>query len=374
MQTKNMVAATSENGHRRRQRAFEEQPPKPSTYYGRPMMKKPTWKWFIPLYFFLGGVAGGVAMIATMAEFLGGSRHRSTVRHARYLSLVLSMLCPIFLIIDLGRPTRFHHMLRVFKVTSPLNVGTWILTGFGLLSGALAARQAAEDNFIIRRRSSLGRLLRSIPTRPFSALHGLFGLALGSYTGVLLAATAVPLWQSWGVMLGPLFISDALTTGAAALSLMGAITGRDTVQAREELENVDTLGTVAQLGLIAAREVLVPGQINKPLRRGLWGRVFQFGAIGVGLLSPLAVRLTFRLGGWRAGRVLSATVSALSLLGGLAERFSITEAGKVSALDPLAYQALTKSAPGEARPLPRQQAAQAPVVPTREAGLVAPDI
>jgi len=131
---------------------------------------------------------------------------------------------------------------------------------------------------------------------------------------------------------------------------------------------------VAQLGLIAAREVLVPGQINKPLRRGLWGRVFQFGAIGAGLLSPLAVRLTFRLGGWRAGRALSATVSALSLLGGLAERFSITEAGKVSALDPLAYQALTKSAPGEARPLPRQQAAQAPVVPTREAGLVAPDI
>lgn len=374
MHMKNMVATTSEDGHRRRQRAFDEQSPKPSTYYGRPMLKKPTWKWFIPLYFFLGGVAGGVAMIGTMAEFLGGSRHRSTVRHARYLTLVLSMLCPIFLIIDLGRPTRFHHMLRVFKVTSPLNVGTWILTGFGMLSGVLAARQAADDDFIIRRRSSLGRLLRSIPTRPFSALHGLFGLALGSYTGVLLAATAVPLWQSWGVMLGPLFISDALTTGAAALNLIGAITGRDTVQTRGEIENVDTLGTVTQLGIIGARAVLVPKQIQKPLLYGFWGRFYQFGLIGAGLVSPLLVRLGLRVGGWHAGRALSATVSCLSLLGGLAERFSITEAGKVSAMDPLAYQALTRGAPGEARPLPRQQAAQAPAVPPKEAGLVAPDI
>src|SRR5579871_5457729 len=115
MQTKNMVATTSENGHRRRQRAFDEQPAKPFTYYGRPMIKKPTWKWYIPLYLFLGGVAGGTALLGTMAEFFGGPRHRSTVRHARYLTLALSVFCPIFLIIDLGRPTRFHHMLRIFK-------------------------------------------------------------------------------------------------------------------------------------------------------------------------------------------------------------------------------------------------------------------
>lgn len=372
MQTKNMVGALSENGYRRRQRAFDEQPAKPSTYYGRPMIKKPTWKWFIPFYFFLGGVAGGAAFLGALAELFGGTKHRSTVRHARYLTLVLSLICPVLLIVDLGRPTRFHHMLRVFKGSSPLNVGTWILSGFGLASGALAVRQAAEDDFIVRRQSSLGRLIRSIPTKPVAALHGLLGLALGGYTGTLLAATAVPVWQSWGILLGPLFLSDALTTGAAALSFIGAITGRDTVQAREEIENVDTLGSVAQLGLIAAREALVPGPINKPLRRGPWARVYQFGTIGAGLLSPLAVRLALRLGGWRAGRALSATVSGLSLLGGLAERFSITEAGKASALDPLAYQELTKGAPGEARPLPKQQAAKAPVVPAKEAGLVTP--
>ena len=130
MQTKNVVPMLSAEGYRRRQRAFAEQPAKPTTYYGRPMLKKPTWKWFIPLYLFLGGVAGGVALLGALAEMLGGPRHRATVRHARYLSLLLSILCPVLLILDLGRLVRFHHMLRVFKLSSPLSVGTWILSTF----------------------------------------------------------------------------------------------------------------------------------------------------------------------------------------------------------------------------------------------------
>ncbi|HLW02918.1 MAG TPA: NrfD/PsrC family molybdoenzyme membrane anchor subunit [Ktedonobacterales bacterium] len=333
----------------------------PNTYYGRPMLKKLTWKWFIPLYLFLGGVAGGTALLGALAELLGGARHRSTVRHARYLSLLLSLLCPVFLIIDLGRPERFHHMLRVFKVSSPLNVGTWILSAFGMVSGALAIRQAAEDDLVIRRKSALGRLLRAVPTGPLAAVHGLLGLCLGGYTGTLLAATAVPLWQAGGVLLGPLFLSDAVTSGAAMLSLIGAATGEDTPQARETLEAVDTLGSVAQLGLIAARGVLMPPSVRAPLRRGLWGQVWRFGVIG--LVSPVVIRLGFRLGGLKAGRALSIVASALSLLGALAERFALTEAGKISAQDPLAYQALTRALPGEARPTANQQAALAPLTP-----------
>src|SRR5579859_7819564 len=113
----------------------------PTTYYGRPMIKRPTWKWYIPLYFFFGGVAGGTAFIGALAAFFGGREHRPTVRTARYLSVALAAICPLLLIIDLGRPSRFHHMLRVFKISSPLSVGTWILSVFGMLSGLLAARQ-----------------------------------------------------------------------------------------------------------------------------------------------------------------------------------------------------------------------------------------
>jgi formate-dependent nitrite reductase membrane component NrfD len=374
MQIKNLVASSGERPGLRRQRAIDEQPPEPETYYGRPMIKKPTWRWYIPLYLFLGGVAGGVALLGTLAEFLGGPRHRATVRHARYLALILSILCPVFLIMDLGRPERFHHMLRVFKVRSPLNMGTWILSALGLVSGTLAARQAAEDDFILRRRSRLGRLLRAVPTAPLAALHGLLGICLGGYTGTLLAATAVPVWQSGGMLLGPLFLSDAVTSGAAMLSLMGAATGKDTLRARKELEDVDNLGTVAQLGLIVAREVMMPPRVREPLRRGLWGRVWRFGAIGTGMLSPLAIRLSMRLSGWKLGRALSIVVSSLTLIGALAERFALTEAGKISAEDPLAYQALTSALPGEARPTPGQQAANAPEVASHRPQVAAMDV
>jgi formate-dependent nitrite reductase membrane component NrfD len=373
MQTKNVVPMLSVEGYRRRQRAFAEERARPTTYYGRPMLKRPTWKWFIPFYLFLGGVAGGVALLGALAELLGGPRHRATVRHARYLSLLLSILCPVFLILDLGRPARFHHMLRVFKVSSPLNIGTWILSAFGMCSGALAARQAAEDDFIVRRQSRLGRLLRAVPTAPLAVLHGVLGICLGGYTGTLLAATAVPLWQAGGVLLGPLFLSDAVTSGAAMLSLIGAATGEDTLRAREDLERVDNLGTVAQLGLIATRAALMPPRVRRPLRRGFWGGVWRFGAVGAGMLAPLALRLSLRLGRWKPGRVLTIVISALSLLGALAERFALTEAGKRSAEDPLAYQEMTRGLPGEARPTPLQQVVGSPAMPARKPQVAAMD-
>jgi formate-dependent nitrite reductase membrane component NrfD len=363
----------NENGHRRPRAFDEEQPARPTTYYGRPMLKKPTWKWYIPLYFFFGGVAGGAALLGALAELCGGPRHRATVRHARYLTLALSILCPVFLILDLGRPERLHHMLRVFKVASPLNIGTWILSAFGLCSGALAARQAAEDNFIVRRQSWLGRFLRAVPAAPLAALHGLLGICLGGYTGTLLAATAIPIWQAGGVLLGPLFLADAITSGAATLNIINTVSGKDAPQTQQDLERVDNLGTVAQLGLIVARDALIPPKVREPLRHGLWGFVWRFGTIGAGLIAPLAIRLATRLGGWKLGRALSIGVSALSLIGALSERFALTEAGKISAEDPLAYQTLTRGLPGEARPTPLQQLVNAPATPARMPQKVAPD-
>lgn len=354
----------------------------PVTYYNHPMLRKPTWKWPIPFYFFLGGVAGGAALIGAAAELLGGEKHKDTVRHARWLALILAAICPLPLIQDLGRPTRFHHMLRIFKVTSPLNVGTWILTSFGLLSGILGAKQAAEDSVVIQRESGLGRFLRAIPSPPFTALHGLAGLCLGGYTGVVLTATAVPLWAAAGILLGPLFLATAIASGAAALTLIGifrgsrtpvAASGTPAREALREVEAVETAAAVAQLSLLAAREALVPARINKPLRRGLWGAAWQAGAVGGGVAAPLAVRLAIKLSGRRTGETIAAVTSALSLIGALAERMALTEAGKLSAEDPLAYQMLTQGAPGQARPTPADQARSAPKVPAYTSGFVAPE-
>ena len=334
------------------------------TYYDHPMVKVPQWRWYIPGYFWLGGIAGGAAMIGAVAHFLGGRGGRETARHARYLTFVLALICPILLILDLHRPERFFRMFRVFKLSSPLSVGTWFLTAFGMVSGALAIRQAADDDVIIRRKSVLGRLARRfIPEGPLSVLHGLFGLGLGGYTGVLIAVTAVPLWAAGGVLLGPLFLATALASGAAALVLLALAFGKrepDSMRIRESIEVVETVGAVSQLAVVAAREAVVTKHINRPLSRGRWGLVYRVGAVGGGMATPLALRLVARLLGPRAARILSGVAATLTLLGALAERFAFIEAGKVSAADPIAYQDLTAGALGEARPTPREQALNAP--------------
>jgi formate-dependent nitrite reductase membrane component NrfD len=345
----------------------------PRTYYNVPTIKRPPWRWFIPAYLFLGGIASGVAFIGALAELFGGRRHRSTVRDARYLAVVLAAICPILLLLDLGRPRRFHHMLRVVKLSSPLNLGTWILTTFGVLSGAQAARQAAEDNFILKRRSLLGRMATLLPSGPITVLHGLFGMALGGYTGTLLAATVVPLWTSAGVLLGPLFLAASATSGAAALVLVGVLSGRQRREARGEIQVVANVASAVQFGLAAAHEVFTPERVSRPLRRGLWGWLFRFGAVGSGLFVPGALRWVAWMSGPKTERRLSTLASVLTLLGTLAERIAIVEAGKRSADDPIAYQLTTRAQPGEARPTPAQQGARAPQRAGHAAGIAARD-
>ncbi|HEY7849630.1 MAG TPA: NrfD/PsrC family molybdoenzyme membrane anchor subunit, partial [Ktedonobacterales bacterium] len=234
-----------------------------------------------------------------------------------------------------------------------------------------------EDGVLIRRESRLGWLARKlIPAGPLTALHGLLGLGLGGYTGVLLAVTAVPLWAAGGVLLGPLFLATSLASGAGALTLLSLLFGkRDPAseRARGSVETVEMASTASQMALVVARDALVTRRINQPLRHGLWGAVYRFGAVGGGMATPLALRLTLRLLGPRAARTVSGVAAALTLLGALAERLALVEAGKISARDPLAYQDLTAGALGEARPTPLEQAINAPKSPAFRPRIAASD-
>lgn len=351
----------------RLERQQDRDPVESSTYYGVPTIKTSTWTWYIPLYIFIGGVASGVSFIGALAELFGGKRHRTTVRHSRYLAVILAALCPILLILDLGRPWRFFRMLRIVKFSSPLNLGVWILTAFGALSGLQAVRQAAEDNVIIKRKSALGRLATLPPSGPITVLHGLFGMALGGYTGTLLAITVVPLWASAGVLLGPLFLAASATSGAAALVLTGILTRRQSREARRDIQVIANVASAVQLGLATAHETFTPERVNRPLRKGFWGRVFRYGAVGGGLFLPMCLRFLARLSGRRLEPAISATAAVCTLAGTLAERFAIVEAGKLSATDPIAYQEMTQGPKHTARPAPVRQARTAPSVsPTRE--------
>src|SRR5579884_1295798 len=106
-----------------------------STYYNIPLLHKAHWSWEIILYFFLGGLSGGSFLVATAASLFGSEEDADLIRAARYISFVSILISPILLIKDLGRPERFHHMLRVLKFRSAMSLGTWGLTCFGLLCG-----------------------------------------------------------------------------------------------------------------------------------------------------------------------------------------------------------------------------------------------
>ena len=149
------------------------------SYYGRPIIKEPVWKEpDVPGYLFFGGLAGASSVLAAAAQLTG---RRGLARAAKTAALGGISLSSMFLINDLGRPARFHHMLRVFKLSSPMSVGSWLLSAYGPAAGAAA----------------LSDVTGILPAAGTAATAGaaLLGPAVTTYTAVLLCDTAVPAWH-----------------------------------------------------------------------------------------------------------------------------------------------------------------------------------
>jgi formate-dependent nitrite reductase membrane component NrfD len=195
------------------------------SYYDYPVLKAPTWHWEIVWYFFSGGLAAGCYVIASIASLFGSREDRAVARAGYYLSLLALLPCPPLLIKDLGRPERFLHMLRIFKVKSPMSMGTWALVSFSLFSGVTALIQAARDGMLGRWWGA--RLLAALPQGLLALPGTALGMFLGGYTGVLLTAISVPLW-SRSKVLGAVFISSAISASAALLSCVLRLTGTPT--------------------------------------------------------------------------------------------------------------------------------------------------
>jgi DMSO reductase anchor subunit len=173
------------------------------TYHGQPVLKEPIWSWEIPCYFFSGGVAGASAGLAYLSELRG---NQALSRRAWTLATAGVVVSPALLISDLGRPARFLNMLRMFKPTSPMSVGSWILSVSGA-STTLAALNAHTGLF--PRSAKLAK--------PAAAL---FGLPLASYTAALVANTSVPVWHEARTTLPFMFVSGAaLSAGAGAVAI-----------------------------------------------------------------------------------------------------------------------------------------------------------
>jgi formate-dependent nitrite reductase membrane component NrfD len=274
-----------------------------------PMMKPPVWTHEVPIYFWFGGIAAGSAFVALACDLAGDHRSAAT---ARKVALGALMPSPPLLIMDLGRPARFANMLRLVKPRSPMNMGAWALTAFG----AIGSAAVAADQLKLRR-----------PARILGGANALVGGYLGSYTGVLLGVTAVPLWARSRLFLGPIFVATATATGASACRLVLVAAGLPPGhRTRTALGTVETGAMGVELLLSTVNERRL-GPLGEALKRENAGRLYR------GAKWAVRTGLALRLLRGRGGVGVHHLASGLYLAAGLAFRFAWVEAGKVSARD-----------------------------------------
>ena len=284
-------------------------------YYGIPLLKPPQWAHEIPLYFFIGGAAGAAAVISAIGHYVGADR--KLVRDARYIAAAGAVISPALLISDLGRPQRFLAMMRVFKPQSPMSVGAWTLLGFG------SAVSAATFAGLLRERYGPSFPLIILENAAEAAAIPL-GLGLATYTGVLIGATAIPVWnQNVGDL--PLhFAASGLSAAVGMLELMGHSKSRA----------LQALGLGAALFEIC-EGIRIEGRTHAhldPLKHGTSGAITRVGGALSGPI-PTALRLASLFTGRERMSPLRRWAGASAIAGSLLTRIAWLRAGIASAQD-----------------------------------------
>jgi formate-dependent nitrite reductase membrane component NrfD len=310
-------------------------------YYGVPLLKRPKWRWEIAFYFFFEGISAGSFLLGALAGLSGNKRLRELTRAAYDVSFLTLLPCPPLLIADLGRPERFHHMLRVFKPMSPMNLGAWTLAGFSAPVTAITALRLIGDGSLIDQNKLV---LRSV----LGAVGLPFALIMISYPGVLLSTTSTPVW-SRSRFLGALFACSSIGNGAAATSFALSLRNGSHNVALERLAKIENTARICE-GAALVAYLVTSKDAARPLTKGRHSLLFWLGAIGCGLLLPVVFtdnRKHNKDNKRSPGK--SIVRSVLSLAGGLALKWAITHAGRESADDVQATRNATrpnKNAPG----------------------------
>jgi hypothetical protein len=297
---------TSRTGRRGRRRG--EQPMVPpaefTSYYGKPVLNAPVWEpRDIAGYLFLGGLAGASSLLGAGAQLTG---RPALERAAKAGALVAAGLSMAALVHDLGRPARFVNMLRVFKVSSPMSVGSWLLAGYVPAAGAAAGSALT------------GRLPRIGAAATAGA--ALLGPAVATYTAVLISDTAVPAWHN-GYPELPFVFAGSAATAAAGLGLLAAPPDQSA-----PARNLGLLGAGLELTAFHRMTRRI-GMISEPYHNGRGGAYLRAGEV----LAVLGVAGS--LAGSRR-RVLGRLSGAALLAASAATRWGIFHAGMASARDP----------------------------------------
>jgi formate-dependent nitrite reductase membrane component NrfD len=282
------------------------------------------WGHWIVLYFFLGGIAAGSSALSALATLFGDESDRRATRSAEYLGLPLIMLCGIFLIVDLGRPERFWHMLiqsqtlrPMLKWWSPMSAGSWGLSVFGGFSALSFLGVLVEDGWlklgvwterIVRFRQGTGQKLLAVG----SLISAMF---LGSYTGILLSTTNQPAWANT-TWLGALFLASAMSTGLAAVVLLARWRFRDVSERSiERLERADGWAILFELAMLITFAFSLRGAPGMAFVR-YPGMLIPLFVVPVGLVLPLVIRQT-------TGTRGAVKAALLVLVGGFVLRMAV---------------------------------------------------
>jgi hypothetical protein len=286
-----------------------------TSYYGRPIVKPSPWEKDIPAYLFSGGLAAGSSLLAAGADLTDRPALRRTGRIGALAALGFSMAA---LVHDLGKPSRFLNMLRTAKLTSPMSVGTWILSVYGPFAGVAAAAEMVDALPAGARKGPL-RLLSALG-RPAGVVAGITAPPVAAYTAVLLADTATPSWHAAYKELPFVFVSSA-AAASGGLGMLGAPTAQ-AGPARRFAAGGALLEVVAEQWMERSM-----GITAEPLHQDKAGRLMKAskvltvgGAVGT-LLSGRS-------------RTLAALSGAALMAGSVCTRFGIFEAGQASAKDP----------------------------------------
>lgn len=267
----------------------------------------PHWGWLIALYFFLGGVSGGAAFLAAMLDIFGGPAEQPMARIGYLVAIVALAICAPLLIVDLTVPQRFWHMLwqseaggPMLKWWSPMSLGVWIITLFGLFLflstlGALAKAGWLPRGLAVLGEGTLGNVV--------SALTGIGGLFLAGYTGSILTGTNRPLWADT-TLLGLLFLLSGISAGGAAMLLIGRRWGSR--EALGWIGQMDVWSSLLELVVLAVMLIGL-GAVATRVLGNAWGVALLVGTVLLGILLPMVMH-------WRPRLLGAATIPIAAIL------------------------------------------------------------
>ena len=248
--------------------------------------ESPEWGWYIVVYFFLGGIAGGAAFLSGMLDLLGDRLDRRMTRIGYLIALVAIAIGAPLLIVDLTIPERFWHMIwksdtggPMFKYYSPLSLGVWIILAFVLFVGLAAAASLADIGKFPRWFATFGE---GVLGKIIALGCILSGAALAAYTGLVLTGTNRPLWgdSAWITLL---FLLSGISAGGAAMILLGWRQGYPgTVRWIEEMERYSSVLELIVLAIIAA----TIWSVVRVVWNGAWGAILLFGVGVLGIVTP----------------------------------------------------------------------------------------